>query len=163
VNILTVIAYDGKYLVADGRATIGTSLVTDNEAKIHPFTVKNMGKCVVALCGSLDVKGPLLAHLQTHGLGVALEHDIGKSVDIDMGMRGLLVTSKGHAFEFTSDGGYFQITNYAAIGSGAQIANHFLTTGHDAVTAVIEACKTELTCGGNLAIYNLTTGKFEKI
>lgn len=158
---MTVIAYDGEYLVADGRATRGTSLVSDDIKKLHKVNVKDMGTSIVALCGALDVLGPYLAHLETVGLTTPMEHFLGKDEDGDLEMRGLLVNSDKECYEFSTSGGYFPINSPIAIGSGSWIAQHFLFTGHNAIKAVQEACKTELTCGGKIAIYDIKSQLFD--
>lgn len=157
---MTVIAYDGTYLVADGRATRGTSLVCDNIKKLHKVEVKDMGTSIVALCGALDVLGPYIAHLEEFGLTTPMEQFLGKDEDGPIEMRGIIVNSDNKCFEFSTSGGYFPIDSPIAIGSGSWIAQHYLTTGYDAIRAVKEACKTELTCGGDIMVYEIKTNNF---
>ena len=131
--------------------------------KIDVLPVKGLGKCAVALCGALDVKGPFLTHLKENGLGEQLEASLGRDEEGSLDMRGLVVTGEGDCYEITTSGGYFLATPPVTIGSGSWIAQHFLYTGHDALTAVQEACKTELTCGGDITVFDLATRKFETI
>lgn len=152
---MTVIAYDGNLLVADGRATRGTSLITDNEPKLHQVKIKNLGKCVLGVCGALEVIGPWFRQLEEVGLGEQLEQSLTKDEEGGLSARALVVTEKARCFEISTDGGYFEIHNPYAIGSGSYYAQHFLLTGYDALTAAREACKSELTCGGQLMVFDI--------
>jgi 20S proteasome alpha/beta subunit len=160
---MTVIAYDGKYLVADGRSTRGTTLVSNEVQKLHQLEMPTFGKCIVGVCGALPVLGPWLTHLAEKSFTEPFEGFVGKDEDGPLEMMGLVLTEDKQAFEIFSDGGWFPINTPTAVGSGSYTAQHFLTTGHDAVQAVKEACKTELTCGGDITVYDITTGKFDTI
>jgi hypothetical protein len=159
---LTVLAYDGRYLVADGRATRGTRLVGDNVKKLEIVNVKGLGKCAVGVCGVLLMKGPFLEHLKEKGLKEQMESHIGGDAEGPYELQGLVLSKKG-CFEFSSDGGWFEVDTPTALGSGGAIASHFLTTGSDALTAVRETIKTDVSCGGTITIYDLETGKLEVI
>lgn len=75
-------------------------------------------------------------------------------------IRGLAVNREGQCFEFTSEGGWVETNGPNTAGSGERIAQHYLLKGCDALTAVYETCKTELSCGGNILGYDYVTGKF---
>jgi ATP-dependent protease HslVU (ClpYQ) peptidase subunit len=153
---LTVIAFDGKTLVADGRCTgNGATLINDDYNKVFEITIPSHGKCLVALCGALDMQGPLLEHLKANGFK-PIENMLAD--EEDMFMRGLVLTKKGVCYEISSNGGWYIAQGPTAMGSGGMIAQHYLTKGCDALTAVVEACKTELTCGGTIRVYDLKTG-----
>jgi 20S proteasome alpha/beta subunit len=160
---MTVIAYDGSLLVADGRATRGGStLVSDNVKKLHQVTLPDLGKAVVGLVGALDVQGPFLMHLGEKGFTQPFDNFVGNDEDGPLAMRGLVLTvAKKQLFEISSDGGWFHTDTPTAIGSGCYIAQHLLCTGKDALTAVIETCKTEFSCGGTITKYDIGTKKFE--
>lgn len=157
---MTVIAYDGNLLVADGRATKGTSLVTDKEIKLHKIRIAGLGKCILGTCGALEVMGPWLEQLEKEGIGKQLEHSLVKDDEGSLDARALMITERSECFEITTNGGYFAINSPYSIGSGSYYAQHFLLTGHDAITAVKEACKSELTCGGEIAVYDIKKKTF---
>lgn len=163
---MTVIAYDGTTLVADGRCTrLDGSLVGDNHVKLHRTKIKQFGgSCVVALCGATESIGPFLNHLETNGL-VPMEHFNFNNPEEEAGfyVRGIAVNRKGEVFEFSIDGGWVQVQAPTATGSGEKIAQHFLLKGCDAVSAILEACKTELSCGGILLSYDWKTDKMTEI
>lgn len=155
---MTIIAWDGKILAADSRVTRGTTLVNDNYNKLHDITIPGIGKAVIGVCGALDVLGPWLTHLKANGFANPFETNFEDSEV--MHMRALCITRKGVCFEFSTEGGWHEVTYASALGSGDFIAQHFLSTGHDALKAVQEACKTELSCGGKIITYDFTTHTF---
>ena len=160
---MTVIAFDGTTLVADGRATSASnSLVSDCVRKLHRIKIKEFGgECIVGLCGGLDGLGPFLNHLEQNGL-VPMEHfKTSEEMQDDWyHMRGIAVNKKGQAYEITTDGAWFPINGAWATGSGSTIAQHYLVKGCSALEAVQETCKTELSCGGNLLTFDWKSGTF---
>lgn len=157
---MTVIAFDFKYLVADGRMCRGTSLVSDTVTKLHKQSVSGLGDCIIGLCGCMDLKGPYLEHLNAEGL-TPMDTFLGKDEDGPIAMRGFVYDISGkECYEISSEGGYFLLDSPQAIGSGCFTAQHYLTTGHNAIVAVVEACKTEMTCGGDILIYDIEKGEF---
>jgi hypothetical protein len=158
---VTIIAFDGESLVADGRATgdEGSVLIADTYKKLHVVNIPKIGRCVVGLCGALDVQGPLLEHIANAGL-TPLE--LFNPADVSKGyfMRGIAVTKKGEYYEFASDGGWHKGQGKTALGSGSTIAQHYLTKGCDAFTAVVETCKTELSCGGQITVFKVSDGSW---
>ena len=152
---MTVIAYDGRILAADGRITADSTLISDNYVKLREVMVKDLGKCIVGVAGECGIIGPYLEHLQKEGLKPFDTSAIG--CDRNSTLRGLLITSKGKCIEFECDGSWYEMTAPTAIGSGCHIAQHYLTLGVDAVTSVTNACKTELSCGGVITTYDTKT------
>jgi hypothetical protein len=162
---MTIIAWDGKSLVADGRCTrLDGSLVSDKYTKLFRVRIKELGDCVIGLCGAPDTFGPFLLHLEKNGL-VPLDHFNFNSPEEQAGFHatGLAVNRKGKCFEISVDGGWYEVTGCAATGSGEKIALHFLNKGCDAVESVIETCETELSCGGTLLSYDWKSDKFTQI
>lgn len=157
---MTVIAFDGEFLVADGRATTdgGTTLVYDSFRKLHNLTIPKLGKCVVAFCGALDMLGPYLESLKANGLA-PLDEDLGGGDE--MYMRSLIVTNKGVCYEHSTDGGWHIVQGPVATGSGRTIAQHYLTCGFSALEAVKQTVKTELSCGGQIMICDVKKGLIE--
>lgn len=153
---MTIIAWDGKKLVADSRVTDSEStLVGDNYQKLHCITIKDLGKCVVGFAGACYAQGPWTKHLETEGL-VPFEE-----LEPELVMYALVIDRKGNCYEAKSTGGWFKVPGPTTIGSGNIIAQHYLVKGCDAYTAVVETCKTELSCGGEITVYDSSTGKFE--
>lgn len=160
---MTVIAWDTTTLVADGRCTRGSgSLVSDCHRKLYKVKIKEFGgDCVVGLGGAADSIGPFLNHLEEKGL-VPMEHFKTNTVAEEDAfyLRGIAINKKGQCFEFSSDGGWFEVIGPDSIGSGEVIAQHYLLKGCTALEAVTETCKTELGCGGNLLAYDWKSGTF---
>lgn len=156
---MTVVAYDGRYLVADGRATRGTTLVSETTQKLEVMTIKGLGKAAVAICGVLNVKGPYLLHLKENGLFEPFEMHVGGDSEGPYELMGMILTTKGKCYEFSSDGGWFPVTGTNSIGSGMTVANHFLMTGFSALDAVKQAIATDVSCGGDISVFDSKTGK----
>jgi hypothetical protein len=154
---LTIIAFDGTTLVADGRCTrIDGSLVSDSHRKLHKVKIKQFGgDCIVGLCGGMDAVGPFLNHLEDKGL-VPMEHFNFNNAEEELAyhIRGIAVNRKGQCFEFTSDGGWVEVNGPTTVGCGEKVAQHYLYKGSSALEAVVETCKTELACGGTLLAYD---------
>ena len=92
---MTVIAFDGKLLVADGRmTTVDNSLISENCKKLHDVRIPKIGHAVVGLSGRVLGVGPYLDHLAEHGLT--------KCEDSNVDSGGILVTRKGECIEFDS-------------------------------------------------------------
>lgn len=161
---MTVIAWDGKVLAADSRCLNGNStLVSDNVQKIHLIKNPYFGKSVTvaaAFCGSLNLIGPWLDAIPKIGFGpLPLE-----TIDDDNGAYGLTIAPDGTCFNHDIYGQYYETKGqYMAMGSGADIARHYLAKGASAIDAVRESYLTEVTCGGPIRYYDLATGKMGEI
>lgn len=157
---MTVIAFDGKLLVADGRALADTFLVADNFNKLFEVNVKNIGPCVVGVAGACDVIGPFIKLLEKDGIDSHFPSDLDES---SMNYVRALVVPKSDPskpYEVTSFGGFHTTPNIAAIGSGELIAIHYLRQKHSAVVAVQEATKTMMCCGGEIVVFDTEKWEF---
>lgn len=156
---MTVLVWDQKILAADGRITKDGDFISDNYIKIHEVKHAKLGKVVTAVCGALPALGPWLEHMETEGFG-PLELMYPGDEEGMISMSALSVNRKGRCFEHDSFGGWFEVITPTAIGSGGQIAQHYLNNGADAITAIREACKTNLSCGGKIMAYDFTDHSF---
>lgn len=77
--------------------------------------------------------------------------------------KALIVNRKGRAFSVSVDGGWYEITAPYAVGSGEKVTLHFLRKGYSASDAILEACDTDLTCGGDLLCYEVSTQTFTSV
>jgi hypothetical protein len=116
------------------------------------------------LGGCVDSIGPFLVHLEKNGLK-PLDHFHFNNTEeqAEFYVRGIAINRKGQCFEFSSDGGWAETVDVNSIGSGERIAQHYLLKGCDALTAVLETCTTELSCGGVILSYDWKTNKFTEI
>lgn len=157
--IITVIAWDTKILAADSRVTYnGSTLLSDNCHKLHRLTLPKRQEFVAGICGVLGLSVPWMADLTKNGFGPLNFPDPNN----DYGMTGLFVSRKGRCISSNTKGLTHDVEFPCAEGSGSEIANHFLRSGSDAITAIKEACKTELTCGGPIIAYNFATDTFTR-
>lgn len=159
---MTVICFDGETLAVDGRATIyHSTLANDRVNKLHkvynPYFEEEV---IMACCGSLGTIGPWLDAVPEIGFGELPLKSLDEDKDRSAGA--LTVTKGGECFYSNTSGEYYQVEGPIAIGSGADIARHFLVAkSADAVTAIKEAIKTELSCGGTIRTYNYKTDTIE--
>lgn len=151
---MTVIAWDGKKLVADGRSTRGMDLCSNNENKFHAFDHPNLGSCIGAFAGAVMTIGPWIEHIEQFGFAKfelpMEEGPMGSPYEA----TGIVITEDGEVLEIDPSGLWATVTVPTAWGSGAHIAQHFLNTGYSALYAVEEACKSNLGCGGTIRSYD---------
>lgn len=163
---MTIIAFDGTTLVADGRCTTNDGrLISDCHNKLHKATIKEFGgECVLGIAGAAASTGPFLNHIQTNGL-VPMSHFKCDSPaeELEHYICAIAVNRKGQCFELNSEGGWFEIKGPTSIGTGEPIAQHYMLKGCSAVEAVLETCTTELTCGGVLLSFDWKTNKLTEI
>lgn len=150
---MTVIAWDGDLLVADGRMCIDQSLLTDSCNKLYKLSIPKLGVCGVGFAGSLNVIYPFIEHIKEKGF------EQFQTVD-EPGAWGIAITRKGKCYEFNSNGTWYEMDTPTAIGSGDIICQHYLTIGFSALKAIKETCRTELSCGGLITAYDFKSGEF---
>jgi hypothetical protein len=138
---------------------MGSTKVTDEAIKIREFKHKTLGNVKAAFCGAVLAVEPWIAHMVEHGFApFELPEDLE-----DCGISSILVTvdrNAGTAYETDHTGMYHKVVQPLAYGSGCVVAQHYLTTGHDALTAVRETIKTNVTCGGRILAYDTKTKKY---
>lgn len=157
---MTVLAFDGNILATDSRATMGTQLLTDNITKLHEVNVMGLGKCAVAFCGALNIIGPWKHHLKVEGISPLEGFDCLEEVYADA----MILTNKGKLTYTNVFGHWYDVDFYPyALGSGQDLALNHMHNGATAIEAVKAACKSELSCGGNIQTYDWRTKQFRII
>lgn len=157
---MTVIAYDGNLLVADGRCTVDAILATDKMIKIRPVKHPEWGNIVMAFAGRLSIVGPWIEHIAENGFAAFETPETTFPGEFDT--AAIAVLPDGKAFEVETNGLWILADNPTAIGSGFPVAQHYLNQGVDALTAVREAIKSNVSCGGQIIAYDASTGKFRQ-
>lgn len=145
---MTTIAYDGKYLAADGRTTNGGTIVTDDKVKIIKLDSK------IKYCpNKLDLDS--LTYLALSGdsacITPILDYIYHKIDFKDLSCTCLLFTKK---YVYRSEGNcFFKITDDPiAIGSGAKFALTAMKLGKSAKEAVEIACQMDIYSGGKITV-----------
>lgn len=73
----------------------------------------------------------------------------------------IVLTEDGDVLEACPEGLWSTVQGKEAWGSGSIVAQHFLNTGYSALFAVEEACKTNISCGGQIMSYNIETCEYK--
>jgi len=152
---MTVIAWDLKNLVVDGRSTIGPDIVSDRETKLRKLVHPELGPLVAAFCGAMIVIEPWMDHIEENGF-TAFEIPDG-DVPGEYMTKGIFIKEDGTALEVETNGMYATVDVPSAYGSGQTIAQHYLKSGVDALEAVRQTIKSNMTCGGRLLSYDVET------
>jgi hypothetical protein len=153
---VTVIAWDGNILAADGRSTRGMDIVSDNVTKIHPVNHPKYGPMKAAFCGACLVVDPWIEHIEEHGFD---EFEMPGEQG-EFGATAVLVDDTGRAFELDTNGLWQRVTHPTAYGSGCDIGQHYLKKGAGSLEAVRQTIVSNNTCGGRILTWDYKTGKF---
>jgi hypothetical protein len=164
---MTTIAYDGRYLVADGQETSGNELASSDAQKIHicpvsatwkiqDFSVKAFGfaGCTHSIYEVIDCLSNNLKYNTV----------MSKSSDFMV----LCVAEDRKAFFVSKDAAkeaciIYEVKPKSSIGSGYEIANNAMRLGKNAIDAVKLACEYDVYSGGQMTFYDVKTGLHGKI
>lgn len=167
-GVMTTIAFDGEYLVADGRVTRGKEILTDTDLKITPcdFEYFDSGTKVkwqvtaFACSGSVYLAEKFEHHFKdrTHVRGIefgSFFFNVGLPLSLDV----ILVTASG-SFFCVSTGKHNQPTrtlkdgDVAILGSGR---GHAVNLYRSAFDVVRHASLQDPYTGGVIRYYNCST------
>ena len=143
---MTTIAYDGTTLSADGRVTVGSTIVHEKENKIVKLKNLKYGShelCYAAFAGSLSSFHEYLILL---AMGEPEEHSDSSDVEI------LFITSKGKAL-VKEPGKVILIEcqeKHIALGSGSDFARSAMKLGFSTKEAVKHATTMDIYSGGRV-------------
>jgi ATP-dependent protease HslVU (ClpYQ) peptidase subunit len=143
---LTTIVYRDGVMAADGRVTVGQLIVTDRCKKI----TKLSDGALFALAGEDQLEKPIIEWLEEAEGGVAPPQ--GKD------FSAILVDTQGNLSVFTGSGDRFvpwDDIEYAAFGSGADVAYGALEMGATADQAVAASIKRDVNSGGSIQVETL--------
>lgn len=155
---MTTIAFGNGILAADTLATNSQGkVISENFGKIFDvegkgYTLNGYNVRAYALAGFVFSRLSFDAVLE-QGL------QVGSTLDTDDDFSAIVVTEgASYAVSKEDDNPNIRIIEipdgvYWAIGSGADIARYVMQTGGDAVKAVIEACKVDVSSGGEVDVW----------
>lgn len=156
---MTTIAFDGQYLSADGRATVGNLIAAKSTKKIFPLVTQANGievKAVLAGAGSYEAILIVKKHLENFDL-----HDADMIPELQPGdMSGLLVLETGEAFVLESKLIPMEAESPIAIGSGTDFAMAAMAMGKSAPEAVKVACELDCFSGGRIKTFDIESWGF---
>jgi 20S proteasome alpha/beta subunit len=144
---MTCLAWDGRYLVADGRSTLGDLIADDDVRKLRHINHPDHGPMVAGLCGQNRYFEKWLEAIEVGGFSAYLG-----STESDV-VGGFFVDRGGRCWEVDGDGTWIQVTSFSASGSGAVLAYPILRDGGSALDAVRFACRHSTSCGGTIRVY----------
>ena len=146
---MTTIAWDGRYLAADGRITSGNDVImTDSSNKI--FIVKDI---IIAVCGSTADEEKLIQCILS-GENSTKEDLQANAIFIEKGKAFTCGTDK--------DGKYWQCSTddfVNSMGSGQDFALAGMDTGMNAMDAVKLAIKRDVFSGGVITFFDTKNSK----
>lgn len=148
---MTIICWDGKSLVSDGRVTKGANLVTDKHKKIAELNIPYLDDELLAIgvAGCLSETAKVIHLLQTNKYPL-------DDKDIEFEVSGIIVGKK-YVYELEGDSEFlirYDKKTKLCVGSGDVSATTVLSMGYDAVRAVRETIKTNITCGGEISVWH---------
>lgn len=146
---MTVLAWDGHTLVADGRTTAGGDIVTDNTIKIYCFKKENVGYMgdrllALAVAGACKDVDKLIVHMLNNGLGTdsEIKHDVAG-----------IIIGEANAYSLEFDSNWlirYPKKTLLAEGSGGVWALSALRLGKNSKEAVKHAIANSTSCGGKI-------------
>lgn len=149
---LTTIAYRDGVMAADGRVTVGQLIVTDT---CHKITKLSDG-ALFALCGDDRLEQALIAWLEACDPEVMPPQ--GKDFTaVLVDTQGVLSTFEGSGDDFVTWGG-----EYAAFGSGQDIAYGAMEMGATADQAVAAAIRRNTHSGGLIQVEQVGNAQEEE-
>lgn len=163
---MTTVAYDGRFLAADGRSTIGNLISGKAVKKIFPLTIIANGaevQGVLAGAGSFQTLTIVKNHLERNDL---FESELIPELipELDPGsFQGLLVLETGEVYDLEDKLVPLPAEIPVAVGSGTNYAMAAMVVGKSAVAAVEVACELDVYSGGKISVFDTETWAFVDI
>lgn len=156
---MTTIAYDGRYVVADGRSTIG-NLVTGKKArKIWVIDLMVNGlqeKAIFAGAGSYQSINMVRSHLEREDFLMA---EVVPELEPGS-FSGMVVLQDGRCYILEDRLVPMEQEYPAALGSGTDYAMAAMALGKTAIEAVKVACDLDVYSGGELMVVDIDSLSF---
>jgi len=143
---VTCIAWDGRWLAADGLSTCGDQIINDDAVKLFRVHHPDHGPMMAGLAGMVPVFAHWLKELGKEGFPA-------EAADMDDAC-GLFVDRRGGCWTVYANGLWTRLTGSYAQGSGGLLALTVLRDGGSAVDAVRFASRHSTSCGGTIRVYD---------
>lgn len=162
---MTTVAFDGRYLASDGRATSGDGFIVGREEqKIYPLTITLGGvvrDVVVGISGNAITINSFIRYLERGGDMFDHEEDFslfGAHPNPDNASIGVLMVSRDGQIDLISE----ELVPFAAeyplcAGSGTPFATTAMSCGMNAVQAVYKAMEFDAYSGGKVRVFDAQT------
>ena len=171
---MTVIAYDGKILAADGLSSDGCRVFSKSTKKIFPFlNISHHPVALVAMSGDACDEAPFLAWLPKvlyfdSGIKQYVLHTACIAPDVVAAFPHLddstnaLVVINGTAWMYICNAYPIEVPTPFAMGSGRDEARAAMYCGKDAISAVRLSCEMNTSCGGIIEAWDVSALKIIK-
>lgn len=159
---MTTVAYDGRFLAADGRSTVGNMISGKAVKKIFPMTIIANGaevQGVLAGAGSFQTVNIVKSHLERNDL---FESELIPEIEPGS-FQGLLILETGEVYDLEDKLIPLPAEIPVAIGSGTDYAMTAMVVGKSAVAAVEVACELDVYSGGKISVFDTETWAFVDI
>lgn len=151
---MTTIAYDGHYVVADGRSTVG-NLVTGKRARkvwIIDMMINGLQeKAIFAGAGSYQSINMVRSHLEREDF---LQAEVVPELEPGS-FSGMVVLGDGRCYILEDRLVPMEQEYPTAIGSGTDYAMAAMSLGKTAIEAVELACELDVYTGGELMVADI--------
>jgi len=148
---MTTIAFDGKYIAADGRETFGSIVASDTVDKFY-----KKGDIVYCLAGAVDECIRFVADFKEKESFFFEKSDCCGFM-VDAGIVYYVCIFDGLFYKCPQGRDKF------ALGSGMQFAIAAMDHNCDALSAITYTAKRDTKTGGDITIYEVETGNFSVI
>ncbi|SUE95774.1 proteasome subunit beta [Ectopseudomonas mendocina] len=159
---MTTVAYDGRFLAADGRSTLGNLISGKAVKKIFQLLTCANGvqvQAVLAGAGSFQTVNIVKSHLERNDL---FESELIPEIEPGS-FQGLLVLETGEVYDLEDKLVPLPAEIPVAIGSGTDYAMAAMVMGKSAPAAVEVACELDVYSGGKIAVFDTETWAFVDI
>lgn len=156
---MTTIAFDGRFLAADGRATAGGMITNKNTQKIFPMKMVANGlevNGVLAGAGSFEAICLIKKHLETYDLFDA--EFVPELEPESAGVLVILETGEVYILEHKLVPMTQEVP--CSIGSGSPYAQAAMVVGKSAPAAVEVAKELDCFSGGKVRVFDVMTWNF---
>lgn len=159
---MTTVAYDGRFLAADGRSTLGNLISGKSVKKIFQLLIIAGGvqvQAVLAGAGSFQTVNIVKSHLERNDL---FESELIPEIEPGS-FQGLLILETGEVYDLEDKLIPLPAEIPVAIGSGTDYAMAAMVMGKSAPAAVQVACELDVYSGGKISVFDTETWAFVDI
>lgn len=168
---MTTVAFDGRYLASDGRATAGDGFIVGREEqKIYPLKITLGGKkrqVVVGISGNAITINSFIRYLERGGDMLDSEEGFslfGTHPDPENASIGVVMVSRDGEVNLISE----ELVPFAAeyplcAGSGTPFATTAMSCGMNAVQAVYKAMEFDAYSGGKVRVFDTETWDWAEV
>lgn len=160
---MTTLAFDGRYIAADGRCTAGSMIVGKKARKLHLITGIVRGEeTEMVLAGAGSFEGITIIKNWLEGGGDFFSDDPESAIPMvkEDSVEGFVVTKTGEHFAWESSLVPLDQEVPVMGGSGGPFAMAAMKAGKNAVGAIHVAMELDIASGGEVSCFDTLTWQF---